>query len=160
MTGFGIANLRPQRGVSLIEGLTSLLILMVGVAGLAMAYQNTIYQSVSARNNTMAAQIAQSVLSEMAASDPAGWDPTAIKNTYAYTYEGNRVLPTATDAYYQVNVRVTENTGYSDVEIGVVWTGWRAEEEKGGFANLNSDFAYVLNAMLSPQFSVTTGGLP
>lgn len=158
MAGSGNNRSTLHRGVSLIEGLTSLLILMVGVAGLAIAYQNTIYQSVSARNNTQAAQIAQTVLSEMAGSDPATWDPAALATRYAYDYEGQRVLPTDPNAYYRVEVRVTDDLGFSNVEIGVVWTGWRAEEERGGFANASSEFAYVLNAMLSPQFSA--GGMP
>lgn len=153
MTGFGSANVRPVRGVSLLEGLTSLLILMVGVAGMAMAYQNTIYQSVSARNNSLAAQIAQTVLAELSASNPDTWDTGAIDGFYAYDYEGNRVQPTAPEAYYRVVARVTEEIGFFNVEIGVVWTGWRAEEARGGFANTSSNFAYVLNAMLSPQFS-------
>ena len=158
MIGSGNAKFRLVKGVSLIEGLVSLLILMVGVAGLALAYQNTVYQSVSARNNSQAAQIAQSVLAELAASDPDAWDTSAIDASYAYTYEGDRVLPTDTTAYYKVDVRVVDQLGYFDVEIGVVWSGWRDEDKRGGFANTSSDFAYVLNAMLSPQFT-TSGGM-
>lgn len=156
MIGFGTGRVPLAKGVSLIEGLTSLLILMVGVAGMAIAYQNTIYQSVSARNNTQAAQIAQTVLAEMAATSPSEWDPTALKDRYTFTYEGKRVPASDPDAYYRVEVRVIDELGFSNVEIGVIWTGWRAEEERGGFANQSSEFAYVLNAMLSPQF--TSGG--
>jgi len=159
MIGFGTAETRFARGVSLLEGLVSLLILMVGVAGLAMAYQNTVYQSVSARNNSQAAQIAQSVLAELAASNPETWDVSVIDGSYAYTYEGDRIDPTDPSAYYGVQVKVVDQLGYYDVEIGVIWTGWRDEGERGGFANQSSDFAYVLNAMLSPQFT-TSGGMP
>ena len=144
-----------RRGVSLIEGMAALAILLVGLGGMAIAYQKHIYQTVSARNMTMAAMVAQSVLAELDATEPANWDLAALEAQYAYTFDGDRVPADDTAAYYLPRISQTVREGWRQVSIAVVWEGWKTEGGKSGFFNASDNFAYVLEVNLSPNYGFT-----
>ncbi len=153
MLGFG--QNKMVRGFSLIEAMVSLSILIVGLAGLAVAFQSHVYQNVSARNQAQAASIAHTVFVELSSTNPSAWNMSQIKNTFIYSFEGQRVSEGSPEAFYHVEVEAEGGLGLEPIAIGVTWKGWEQEMEKSGFGNSSSEFAYVLNVSLTPLYSST-----
>ena len=145
--------MKHTRGFSLIEAMIALGVLLVGMAGIAVSFQAMISKSVASRNQAQAAVIAQSVLSELSDTDPAGWDTEKLAELYMFDYEGNRVTE-ATDAYYSVSLGTpTKDLGWWNVTIGVTWFGWRDEQSKLGVVGADAQFAYTLDAAVAPYVS-------
>lgn len=143
--------MKNQKAFSLLEAMIALGILMVGMAGIALSFQAQISKTVASRNQSQAAIIASSVLSELSDSNPANWDTDALAAQYLFDYDGNRV-DTPSDAYYSISLGTpVKDVGWWNVTIGVTWAGWRAEQEKAGFGTAESaQFAYVLETAISP----------
>ncbi len=152
MVGNGLSETGSTgRGFSLIEAMVALGVLLVGMTGIALAFQAQTAKTVAARNQGQAAIIAQSVLSELSDSDPDNWDNDVISEMYRYDYNGSRV-DTDEDTYYRVSLGnpVYEN-GWWEVTIGVTWSGWRDEQKKAGYGpSEEAESAYVLEAELAP----------
>jgi prepilin-type N-terminal cleavage/methylation domain-containing protein len=144
-------NNDAKRGFSLLESMVALTVLLVGIGGVAAAFQNHISKSVAARNQSQAAIIAANVYTELADTNPDDWNKAALEAFYIYSYEGHQVQDTA-DAYYLVSIDSTKESGWWNIAVGVTWKGWRAEEAKTGFANESTDFAYVLEGSISPLY--------
>lgn len=152
MRGLGKINNGRERGLTLIEVMISLAILIIAVGGMAAAFQNSIYQNVSAKNQSQAAIIAQSVLAELSATDPSMWDFTTLQDSFHFDFEGKRVPANDADAYYSVEISKEAFPGWDQVTIGVNWAGWETEASKGGsFGGTSPTFGYVLEAVLSDQ---------
>ncbi len=145
-----------QRGFSLVEVMVSLAILLAGVGGMAIAFQNHIYQSVASKNQAQAAVIAESILAEMASTDVTLWSPTAMEDHYNFDYEGNLVDKDDDGVYYTTSIESVDQPGYKQITIGVNWTGWKNEQGTTGFMGKGGDptFAYVLEAALSTQSGI------
>ena len=144
-----------QTGFSLVEALISLTILLAGIAGMAAAFQNTIFQTVASKNQSQAAVIASSVVAELSQTDPADWDSDEINNRFKYDFNGERIDPDDSDppvTYYQVAVTATPTANWYQVVVGVTWTGWSKEQSRSGNINDNSNFAYVLEVSLMPAY--------
>jgi len=148
MVGFGQIN-EPQRGLSLLEAMISLLILLVGVLGLAAAFQNQIFQASAAKNQGSAAVIAQTVATEMMSTHSDDWDISTLEGMYTYDFEGVRLPVGGADPYYTVDISWSEEANWYHVDIGVVWSGWSEEESKTGRENENTEFAYILNVSIA-----------
>jgi prepilin-type N-terminal cleavage/methylation domain-containing protein len=148
--GYKLKN-GTKRGFSLLESMVALTILLVGIGGVAAAFQNHISKSVAARNQSQAAIIAANVYTELADTNPEDWDSSALEAFYIYDYEGHQVDDIG-DAYYQVTINSTKESGWWNIAVGVTWKGWRAEEAKTGYANESTDFAYVLEGSISPLY--------
>jgi Tfp pilus assembly protein PilV len=144
-------NRQAKSGFSLIEALVALLIIIIGFTGLAAAFQNNISKSVSARNQAQAAIIAQSVLSEMSDTDPSDWNFSSMASGYLFNFNGEKVSTTS-DAYYQVAVTAQDQNGWWNVNIGVTWTGWKAEQAKSGYDNKSDEYAYILEASVASLY--------
>ena len=152
MTGSGkIKNNTTSRGFSLIEAMVSLSLLIVGVAGMAAAFQYQVFQSVTARNQSQAAMIAQSVFSELVATDTTGWDLSEVQGNFTYDFSGKKTEEDS-DIHYRVTLDQNSEPGYEVVTIGVTWVGWQAQEKRTGYGKENESYAYELEAMLSPQY--------
>ncbi len=148
MVGLGPIS-KHQRGMSLLEAMISLLILLVGVMGLAAAFQNQIYQASAAKNQSSAAVIAQSVATEMLSVNSDEWNADTLEGMYTYDFKGERLAVGTADPYYTVDVVWEEEANWFHVDIGVVWTGWSSEEAKTGRENDNTPFAYILNLSIA-----------
>ena len=150
----GSGQISPlQKGMTLLEALISLVILLSAVIGLAAAYQHRIFQSSAAKNQAIAAMVAQSVANEMMSTDPDDWSSAALTREYQYTFQGERVgigdVP-----YFTADVSWGAFANWYEVQIGVTWTGWTDEREKVGDANLSS-FAYSMNVSIAPNYGDT-----
>ena len=150
MTGIGP---NKGRGFSLLETMVALGILLVGVAGMAVAFQHNISQTVASRNQAQAALIAQSVLAELISTNNADWDLSALPDNYHFDYKGERVDKDDEDVYYSATVSAVQEPGYHQVTIQVNWKGWEKEQQNVGFLSVDDepDFAYVLETAISPQ---------
>ncbi len=62
----GMKKTRIETGFSLIEVMISMLVLLVGVMGLAVAFQRNIYQTNSSKNDTQAMLLAYAIVDESA----------------------------------------------------------------------------------------------
>ena len=151
MAGNGYKKASVKPGFSLLEALVALSILIVGIGGVAAAFQNHISKSVGARNQSQAAIIAGNVFSELSDSNPSDWEAADLEAFYIYDYEGKQVASSA-DAYYETDISSVKEGGWWNVTIGVTWKGWRVEEEKTGSSNQSTDFAYVLEGSISPLY--------
>lgn len=152
MVGNGLSETGKQgRGFSLIEAMVALGILLVGMTGIAMAFQAQTARTVAARNQNQAAIIAQSVLSELSDTNPEEWDLEELAEMFRYDYNGNRVDNDA-DTYYKVSLsEPIDQSGWWEITIGVTWSGWRAEQDKAGYGTTSeAESAYVLEAELAP----------
>ena len=150
MVGIGRIK-RIERGLSLIEAMLSLLVMLAAVTGLAAAFQNRIFQTVSMKNQSTASMIAQSVAAEMMATDPALWDASELEGNFTYTFDGERIEGEGTP-YYWVDISWSQEANWYQVEIGVLWSGWRSEAEKDGLDTEDIDFAYILDVSMAPAY--------
>ncbi|CAM2068916.1 hypothetical protein SCOR_26345 [Sulfidibacter corallicola] len=150
-----------SRGLSLIEAMVSLIILIVGIGGLAAAFQHNIFQAVTARNHAQAAMIVETVVNELTATSFGEWDLAALEDEFQFTYQGHRMgTPEAGSdpVYYTVTLDETATgLGWSQLSVGVTWSGWVTEAEKSGINSTNV-FAYEANVLLSAQYDVLSGG--
>lgn len=140
-----------KRGVSLIESLIALLILLIGLTGTAAAFQQRTFQNLANKNQATAAMIAQTVADEMSLSDPDNWDSSALQDAFQFDFEGNRSDTSGNDPYYKVEVSWEPNANWYQVTIGVTWTGWSKEAEKVNTIE-NAEFAYVLDVSMAAAY--------
>ncbi len=147
-----------NRGFSLIEVMISMAILLVGLVGLAVAFQRSIAQTTSSRSDTSAMLIAQSILDEL--DGHSFQDIPTIVDTIGDEYQADfhgRFMsdPSSTDLYFTPTVVVTEaNQNLIRLEIRVNWVGWRDEFDRGGYGK-DTDAtanAFVLNATISRNY--------
>ncbi|MCB1042036.1 MAG: prepilin-type N-terminal cleavage/methylation domain-containing protein [Acidobacteria bacterium] len=160
-------RLMRNQAFSLIEVMISLVILMVGIMGLAVAFQRTIFQATSSRNDTAAMMVAQAILDEL---DGHNFDDIALVaptmgDRFHADFEGNFVAdPADPSVYYVPSVEViAASPSLVQVEIRVNWTGWRAEFERGGYGKDVTDpnqFAFVLNASIAQTYGEDLVGGP
>jgi len=154
MVGIGQTERARTRGLSLVEALISLLILLTAVVGMAAAFQNRVFQTVAAKNQATAAMIAQTVANELMANDPVNWNEASLESLYTYDFEGNLTSSSA-DRYYWVDVDWQQVNNWYQVEIGVLWTGWQGEADKTGMDITDAEFAYVLDMSIAPAYGDT-----
>lgn len=149
MVGNGLTKTQQnERAFSLLEAVVALLILIVGISGVVVAFRNHISNSVAVRNQVQASMIANSVLTELANTNPKEWDLELVASNYMFNFQGNRV-DSEEQAYYLVDISdPTEMAGYFNVTIGVTWTGWGAEVDKANL-RMSDSYAYVLDASLA-----------
>lgn len=144
MSGFGLTKTGKAQAFSMVEVMTGLLMLAVGVGGMAIAFQHQVYQSVNSRNVSQAAMIAQSVFNEMSASDPETWDINALEEKFAFNFNGEPVE--RDEAYYTVEIDYIQQASYYEITIGVEWLNWRDEiRDSGGGKVEERAFGYELN---------------
>lgn len=154
MLGHGLNSaVAGRRGFSLVEVMVSMAILLAGVGGMAIAFQNHIYQTVSSKNQAQAAVVAESIMAELVSTDVALWSAGSLEDYFNFDYVGNLVDKDDEDVYYTTSIEVVDQPGYKQVTIGVNWTGWKNEQAKTGFLEDGDDpdFAYVLEVALSSQ---------
>ncbi|MDJ0835109.1 MAG: hypothetical protein QNK37_01250 [Acidobacteriota bacterium] len=128
----------------------SLVILLTAVLGMAAAYQHRIFQSTAAKNQAIAAMIAQSIANEMMSTDPETWSKDALTKNFEYTYEGKRNDGSGV-TYYTAEVEFSPNANWYEVQIGISWSGWKAERGKVGDSD-SLDFAYTLDMAIAPNY--------
>jgi len=163
-----------RKAFSLIEVLVSLVILMIGIMGLATAFQRNIYQTNSAKNDSQALMIASALLDELESStfrteaDLAGSIPDII-DEFLFNYYGQQV--SSGDEFYNPEITIVDTESYTHettdgdgnpiteeiltavvVEITVNWTGWNEELESGGYGMEAATNAFTLNARIGRNY--------
>lgn len=147
-----------QRGVSLIEVMISLVILLVGILGLAIAFQRSIFQTTSSRNDTAAMLIAQAIVDELEGHqfDDIPLVVAGLADEYHADFNGEYVPVGAADEYYVPSINVIDETQNTiRLEIRVNWTGWRDEFDRGGYGKDTAaagEFAFTMNTAISRNY--------
>lgn len=141
-----------KKGLSLVEALVALVILLIGVMGFASTFSRSVYQSNAARNNSHAMFLASSFIEELRAqpySDWSGKDIQALADQYSADFLGEA----NNDTFFKVeatNIRVGDDLeGYSKVTVTVNWLGSDGAKElsEAGFG-LNGANAVVMEATI------------
>jgi type IV pilus assembly protein PilV len=91
----GISRVSSQRGVSLIEALVALLVLALGIMGMAGIQTRTLVESRTTNSRSIALQMADDLLDRMQANSAIRLDPPAV-NPYVVDWNAGNAAP-ATD---------------------------------------------------------------
>jgi type II secretory pathway pseudopilin PulG len=163
-----------RKAFSLIEVLVSLVILMIGIMGLATTFQRNIYQTNSAKNDSQALMIASGLLDELESStfrteaDLTAEIPNIIEE-FLFNYYGQAVA--SGDEYYAPAITIIDTESYTHettdidgnpiteeiltavvVEITVNWKGWNAELKSGGYGMDTATNAFTMTARIGRQY--------
>lgn len=151
---------RDARGFSLVEVMVSLLILLIGVMGLAVAFQRNIYQTNASKNDSQAMMLAYAILDEMEnhSFDTLEADLPFIleEEQFCLDYAGLPVA--AADRFYIPEVAIiNSNSTTIEFEIRINWGDADASTEElseAGFGRESaaSTFSYTLGGSLSQQY--------
>jgi len=144
-----------KQAYSLVEILISLVLLLIGVMGLAVAFQRSIYQTNSSRNDTQAMMLAMGILDELSTydfQDVEAQIPNIQDNFYA-NYQGEFVAPGAADEFYVPEIIVLNSSFNTiDLEVRINWIGWDTEQREGGFGRGTSTSAFTINTTITQQY--------
>ncbi|MCB1050768.1 MAG: hypothetical protein H6510_10835 [Acidobacteria bacterium] len=145
-----------KKAFSIVEVMISLLILLIGLMGLALAFQKSIYQTNSSKNDSQAMMIAAAIVDALEAMPfddiPNAITSSAIANEHLYDYQGNKV-GVGSPAYYTPAVSILNSTdNFILVQVTVNWTGWSTEVQEGGFGLTAPSNAFTLVTAISQQY--------
>ena len=156
--------MRNARGLSLIEALVALAILLVGMMGFTVAFTHTMMKSKSVRSDSQALFLATSLVEELKARNFDDWDSAADLNALAANFNVNYYgeLDPA-NPYYQVEADSVSllNDNARRVVITVTWSGWSQEQEQAGLSDRLVDGqarAFVYEAIISRLVGETIYG--
>ena len=145
-----------KKAFSLVEVMISLLILLVGIMGLALAFQKSIYQTNSSKNDSQAMMIAAAIVDALEAMPfddikPAIADDRIVDDNL-YDYQGSKISP-GNPVYYTPSINILKSTdNFILVEVTVNWTGWSGEVQEGGFGLESPTNAFTLVTAISQQY--------
>lgn len=138
-------------GFSLVEVMISLLVLLVGVMGLAVAFQRNIYQTNASKNDSQAMLLAYAIVDELEAQDfnTIQTNLTSILANYTPGFQGEEG-----GGFFVPEVNIIEATpNLIRLEVLVNWTGSNTEVAEGGYGkDTAASAAYSLNTVLSKQY--------
>ncbi len=156
------------RGISLIENLVALAILLIGVMGFTVSFTRSLMHSTAARNDSQALYVATSFLEELKSLPFDDWmeqsQIDALEQEFLTNFYGKR---DKIDGYYTVNAEseteVTDVTGDEAevtarlVTITVSWVGDLDEQGRLGFGGNKlvdgSNHAFVVEGIVSKTVS-------
>ena len=149
-----------QRGVTLIEVLVTMAILLIGIMGFTVAFTNSLMHATAARNDSQALFIALSFVEELKARPFDDWadqgNLDSIEDQFITDFYGNR---TSTDGFYEIDAIVdTLEDTVRRVTVTVTWAGALDEQERLGFGSGKtvsdgSTQAFVLESVISEMVS-------
>ena len=121
-----------KKGVSLLETLVALIILLVGIMGFASAFSQSIFQSNAARNNSHAMFIASSFVEELRARPYDEWSGLGIQDL-ADEFAADFLGGDESDLFFHVSatsIRVGDDLeGYTRVTVTVDWLDGEGSDE-------------------------------
>lgn len=146
----GMKKTRIETGFSLIEVMISMLVLLVGVMGLAVAFQRNIYQTNSSKNDTQAMLLAYAIVDELEAQDFNSITaslPSILAN-YSPGFRGE-----VAGGFFVPAVTIIDQTpNFMSLEVSVTWTGSDVEMAEGGYGRNSLSAGYTINTFLSKQY--------
>lgn len=146
-----------KRGVTLLEAMITMVILLVGIMGFSAAFTHALRQSVAARNDSNALYMATSFVEELRArpyEDWAGQNLTALAGQFTTNFNGEM---TTTDAFYTLQAETakigSDVFSYQDVKITVTWLNAEEEQDEVGFGNGVAKEAFVFEVRIGDTVS-------
>jgi Tfp pilus assembly protein PilV len=136
------------RGITLVEGLVTLVILLVGIMGLMTAYTATLKNATLTRNDSQALYLASAFVEELRAknfSEWAGGDPGPARvnlNDLAANFNANfqGQMTDGGAGFYTITafaerVDVSFDNYYYDITVMVSWEGDDDQQEQFGMGS-------------------------
>ena len=149
-----------QRGVTLIEGLITLVILLVGIMGFLGSFTYTLRQATASKNDSQALFMATSFIDELKSQSYETWTSagvSALVQEFNADFDGARVDE---GSYYELNAtidRVQDGTAvYHYVTVTVGWATAADEQREGGFLveeKANGNDVFVMEAIVADSIS-------
>ena len=151
-----------KKGISLVETLVALVILLVGIMGFVSAFSQNIYQSNAARNNSQAMFIATSFVEELRARPYDEWSGDDIQSLAA-GFNTDVLGGQDSDIFFEVSASsITVGDaleGYTQLTVTVSWLDGEGADElrEAGFGR-DLVNAFVLEATIGSLTSDTPYG--
>lgn len=146
-----------QRGVTIIEAMMTMVILLVGIMGFTAAFTHSLQQSAASRNDSQALYMATSFVDELRArpyEDWAGKDLSNIALQFTSNFNG---AVSNLDGYYTLSadtVKVGSDIySYQDVRITVTWLDAENEQDSKGFGDGGAKDAFVFEVRIADTIS-------
>ena len=147
---------RNQKGFSFLETMIAMVILMVGMMGLAIAFQRSISQTNASKNDAVAMTLASGIVDNLESRPFDDWDNNAdlavIAQDFYADFQGNYLTGAPDDAYFKPKAEIIQDySTHRDVRITVDWGGLE-EMKKAGFINSAATNTFVMDVTLSQSY--------
>jgi len=150
---------------SLLEAMIALLILMVGVMGLATAFQRSIAQTNASKNDTVAMAIASGIVDNLESRPFESWDTNAslaaISELFYSDFQGNYLIGAPADAYFKPLIVIMQDyETHRDIRITIDWSdmGGLEEMRKAGFISSTVVHTFVLESTIAQTYGDSVFG--
>jgi len=152
-----MAMKKHNRGVTLIEAMITMMILMVGIMGFTAAFTHSLQQATASRNDSQALYMATSFMEELRARPYEDWADGSLDALAAqFTSNFNGEVSNA-DGFYTLEadtVKIGSDVfSYQDVSIKVTWLNAREEQDEAGFQNGSAKEAFVFEVRIADTIS-------
>ena len=156
------------RGVSFIETMVAMVILLVGLMGLGIAFQRSISQANASKNDGVAMTLATGIVDNLESRPFSDWDdesflPSVAQEFYA-DFEGNLLSGSdLSSAFFKPTITLLQDySTHRDIRITVDWNqtgnGGLQEMRKAGFISNTATHAFVMDATIAQLYGETIFG--
>ncbi|PIE02809.1 MAG: hypothetical protein CSA81_05685 [Acidobacteria bacterium] len=151
--------IKKEKAFSLLEVMISLVILMIGVMGLAVAFQRSLAQTNSSKNDSVAMTLASGIVDDLEMRPFGDWDQNSdlvdVAKLYHADFLGNYVAHDSTDVFFKPTIVIVNDfSTYRDIKITVNWLGAEGLQEMvdAGFLSSTSSDAFVLETTIAQSY--------